>query len=151
MTDLELEGIDPAHLTRARVIAQAFARTADHHRKTALFAGLIALAACGLAFVSGRPAAKAVALGIAVLFAVFCYRSIKSAHAYIDAGSSPVLAAIAKAPHLIVSIASKPADKIVRIATAEGLLDVRIDEATPLEPLLSALAEHAPTAHIMRE
>ena len=41
---------DAKHLARAKIIALAFARTAEYHRKTSLLAGVVALCACGLAW-----------------------------------------------------------------------------------------------------
>ncbi len=132
----------------ARVIAAALARTADHHRRTALTAGVIALASCGLAFASERPAAKGVALALGILFAVFCYRGIRAANSYIDPMASPVLLAIAKAPQDLLSIVFDPELSLVRIRTQAATLDVRINDDTPLEPLLQALSRHAPNATV---
>jgi hypothetical protein len=136
---------------RARVIAKALARTSDHHRKTALIAGGVALASCGLTFASDRLEAKGVALAIAVIFAVSCYRSIRTANNYIDPAASPVLMAVANAPADIVSVVYQSTRSVVRIKTEDGTLDVRIDEDTPAEPLLRALEAHAPNAEIARE
>lgn len=145
------DAIDPAFVARARVIARAFARTAEHHRRTALIAGVIALGGCVLAFVAGRPSAKGAALFIAVVFAVFCYRATRTANAYIDPGASPVLSAITSAPAQIVSIVFESARSVVKIATEDACLEVRIDDATPAEPLLDALGDHAPDATVSRE
>jgi hypothetical protein len=144
-------GLDAEFLTRARLIAQALSRTAEHHRRSALLAGVIALGGCLLAFLAGRPAAKAVALALGVLFAVFCYRSTRSANLYIDPGASPVLAAITSAPEKIRSIVFDAARSVLTIGTEGAELEVRIDEHTEVEPLIAALKAHAPKAKISRE
>lgn len=141
---------DEARIARARVIAEALARTSEHHRKTAIYAGLVALVGCGLGFWAGEPAAKAVALAVAVLFAVSCYRSMRSSNAYVDPAASPVLKAIAGSPQDVSKIELDASRSLVSIHAGEHVLAVRVDDATQAEPLLEALAAHAPVAEITR-
>ncbi len=136
---------------RAKVIARAFAHTAAHHRKTAVVSGVVALGGCALAYMTAQEAAKGVALIIAVVFAVFCYRATRLANTYVDPSASPVLQAIATAPERIVAIAFDAARSVVMINTETASLEVRIDDSTPAGPLIDALAEHAPDADVTRD
>lgn len=93
----------------ARTIAIAFSRTAAHERKSALYAGIIALLMCPVAVAVDRTPTKGAALAIAVVFAVFCYRMLRTSTRYQDPNVSPVLAAVTLDPKRIAKVSYREA------------------------------------------
>ncbi len=144
------EALEQARAERARTIASALARTAEHHRQSALLGGVVALVGCVLAFVAEEPAAKAVALGLGILFSVFTYRSMRVSQSFVDPTSSPVLRAIMRSPGDIGAVTLDAARSQVRIVCGDVSLVVRLDRETSGDALLEALSTHAPNAEITR-
>jgi hypothetical protein len=140
------------------VIARAIARSGLHYKKSSISTGVVALAVCLLALVIEEPPQKGVALALAVLLAVFTYRSIRASQRHFDLESSPVLAAIARAPRQIrrVSCARPKADGpwLVTVEDAEAhRLTLRLPpetEAEEMSRLLGAFAAVAPEAAVER-
>jgi hypothetical protein len=144
MTDLEPEA-------RARIIARAFARTAERHRKTALLAAVIALGCCALAALADPLPAKGAALVFAMVFFFFAYRSMKVSGRCLEPEGSPVLQAVALRPAELAHIVEHPTkNEVVLIARSGDLLALHAEEgAAPA--LIEALAAHAPDARVARQ
>lgn len=137
-------------------IARALAQTSVYYKRSALLAGLVGLAAVSGALWVEQTWPKGGLIAVGLMFAVFCYRSLRASASYVDPTASPVLRAITQAPEQIAKVwverGSGPC--FVVLEDQRGArLPVRIEAHRVDEdvaPLLDALAARFPEAEVSR-
>ncbi len=140
----------------AMTIARALAQTSVYYKRSALLAGLVGLAAVSGALWVSQTWSKGGLIAIGLLFAVFCYRSLRASASYVDPAASPVLRAITQTPEQIarVWVERSGGPCFVIVETQRGArLPVRIEAhrvEADVPPLLDALAARFPEAEVSR-
>lgn len=137
-------------------IVRAVTGTANYYRRTAIYCGVVALVAVLGALRLEQTAPKGGALAVGVVFAVFCYRTLRTSHRFLDPDASPVLAAITRDPARIARVSVEQGEGMPTFVVVEdrdgARLALRIAgaDAQQLASLLDAFGRHAPNADVAR-